>query len=118
MLVSTCKIIFIVLYLLTGNDPIMTDNDSFEVETTSSVVSGKAQYYIYTVSFLYSFFIFYNSRGCFEFPERKRLIYNLPIGGLKLLVLFDLTKSSFFFFFIFMSGLNPLGCSVKRATIW
>ena len=48
--------------------------------------------YIYTVSF----FIFYNSRGCFEFPKRKRLIYNLPIGGLKLLLLFDLTKSFFF----------------------
>lgn len=58
--------------------------------------------YIYTVSFLYSFFIFYNSRGCFEFPKRKMLIYNLPIGGLKLLVLFDLTKSSFFFFFSFL----------------
>ena len=101
MLVSTCKIIFIVLYLLTENDPIMTDNDSFEVETTSSVVSGKVQL-IYTVSFLYSFFIFYNSRGCFEFPKRKRLIYNLPIGGLKLLVLFDLTKSCFFFFFSFL----------------
>ena len=97
MLVSTCKIIFIVLYLLTENDPIMTDNDSFEVETTSSVVSGKVQLYLH--SFL---FIFYNSRGCFEFPKRKRLIYNLPIGGLKLLVLFDLTKSSFFFFFSFL----------------
>ena len=57
MLVSTCKIIFIVLYLLTENDPIMADNDSFEVETTSSVVSGKVQL-LYLHSFLFIFFFY------------------------------------------------------------
>ena len=35
----------------------MAENESFEVETTSSVVSG-------------------NSRGCFEIPKRKRMISN------------------------------------------
>ena len=57
MLVSTCKIIFIVLYLLTENDLIMADNDSFEVETTSSVVSGKVQLYLHSFLFIFFFYI-------------------------------------------------------------